>query len=154
MNIRKLKLIDYPVIDKCMQALHELHVNGRPDLYAPLEHPYSEREFAEIICDKNRIAIGMTDEHDAVVGFCIATLRDKSGMVEGVKNIHINDLFVLEEYRGRGIAKQLFSELGLWARAMGAARLELTVWEFNAPAANLYRSLGMTPQRHILEKML
>ena len=37
MKIRKLVKSDYPVIDFCMQELHTLHVNGRPDIYAPSE---------------------------------------------------------------------------------------------------------------------
>ena len=35
MNIRPLIPEDYPVIDSYMQELHDLHVQGRPDLFIP-----------------------------------------------------------------------------------------------------------------------
>jgi len=40
------------------------------------------------------------------------------------------------------------------AKELGATRIDLMVWEFNESAQELYRSLGMTPQRYILEKLL
>ena len=38
MNIHPLIPEDYPVIDSYMQELHDLHVQGRPDLFIPASH--------------------------------------------------------------------------------------------------------------------
>ena len=122
MNIRLLIPEDYPVIDSYMQELHDLHVQGRPDLFIPASHIYSEADFREITTDGNHIALAMTDDH-FIVGFIIAALRTKSNM----------------ERR---------------AKKLGATRIDLMVWEFNESAQKLYRSLGMIPQRYILEKLL
>ena len=50
MNIHPLIPEDYPVIDSYMQELHDLHVQGRPDLFIPASHIYSEADFREITC--------------------------------------------------------------------------------------------------------
>ena len=141
MNIRLLIPEDYPVIDSYMQELHDLHVQGRPDLFIPASHIYSEADFREITTDGNHIALAMTDDH-FIVGFIIAALRTKSNMV------------VHPSYRGQKIATTLFHKMERRAKKLGATRIDLMVWEFNESAQKLYRSLGMIPQRYILEKLL
>ena len=46
MNIRPLIPEDYPVIDSYMQELHDLHVQGRPDLFIPATINEQVRDFA------------------------------------------------------------------------------------------------------------
>ena len=154
MKIRKLRKEDYSEIDLCMQELHTLHVEGRPDLYAPLEHPYSESDFLNIVEDGKHIAIAMVDENDYIMGFGIAALKDKSGMIDNLKTAYIDDMYVRKGYRRKGIAKEIFIQLENMAKEQGAVRIDLMVWEFNQSAFELYEALGMKPQRYILEKQL
>lgn len=86
------------------------------------------------------------------MGFCIAEIRRKSGMIENVKTAYVDEIFVREEYRRRGIARGLFEKMQFLAKQKGAVRVDLMVWEFNKEAIQLYEALGMTPQRYILEK--
>ena len=137
--IRKLRAEDYLVIDACMQELHRLHVDGRPDIFAPLEHPYSEQEFLNIVEDETYITLGA---------------GDKSEMVDDLKTVYIDDFFVRKEYRRRGIAKYIFEQFEDLAKEKGAKRIDLMVWEFNESALELYEALGMKTQRRILEKKL
>ena len=51
-------------------------------------------------------------------------------------------MFVREEYRGKGIGKALLCRFKEWAKAQGAAFVELKVMSQNAPAQALYESLG------------
>ena len=152
--ISEIKRDDYPAIDLCMQELHTLHVEARPDIYAPLAHPYSEEEFLEIIEDGKHIAIAVKDEENCMMGFGIATLREKSGMVDGMKTAYVEDVFVHKEYRRQGIAKEIFEQLEKQAKEQGAERIDLMVWSFNEAALKLYQSLGIKPQRYIFEKKL
>lgn len=153
MNIRLLIPEDYPVIDSYMQELHDLHVQGRPDLFIPASHIYSEADFREITTDGNHIALAMTDDH-FIAGFIIAAFRTKSNMVTGTLIAYVDDMFVHPSYRGQKIATTLFHKMERRAKKLGATRIDLMVWEFNESAQELYRSLGMTPQRYILEKLL
>ena len=152
MEIRDMESKDYPEIDRLMKELHELHVKGRPDLYTELEHPYSREEFEKIVSDPEIIAI-LAEEKSVVIGLCIGTLRKKSGMVE-MKTMYIEDLIVDRNFRGKGIASQLYEEMEERGRNTGAKRLDLMVWEFNSDARRFYEKQGMRPQRHIYEKEL
>lgn len=152
MEIRDMESKDYPEIDRLMKELHELHVKGRPDLYTELEHPYSREEFEKIVSDPEIIAI-LAEEKSVVIGLCIGTLRKKSGMVE-MKTMYIEDLIVDRNFRGKGVASQLYEEMEERGRNTGAKRLDLMVWEFNSDARRFYEKQGMRPQRYIYEKEL
>jgi len=152
--LRALQKEDYPFIDSCMQELHTLHVNARPDLYAPLEHPYSEQDFLNLVEDANHLTVAAVDETDTIMGFGIATIKEKSGMIPDFKTAYIDDIFVRPEHRRKGLAKQIFEVLECRAKEQRARRIDLMVWAFNEPALALYQALGMKPQRYIFEKPL
>jgi GNAT superfamily N-acetyltransferase len=52
------------------------------------------------------------------------------------------------------VATALFRAAEEAAKAGGALRLDLMVWDFNRDAMAFYQAMGMTPQRYILEKKL
>ena len=66
----------------------------------------------------------------------------------------MDDLVVDRDYRGKGIASQLYREMEERGRKAGAKRLDLMVWEFNERARRFYENQGMRPQRYIYEKEL
>lgn len=65
-KIRNIEIEDYNAVDNLMQQLHKVHVNGRPDLYTDLEHPYSEQEVSRLIADSNVISILAEENGDGV----------------------------------------------------------------------------------------
>ena len=152
MTIRDMKLEDYDAVDTLMQQLHKIHVNGRPDLYVEMEHPYSKEELTEKIYNKEVIALA-AEEENRIVGLCIVVIKHRSGMVN-MKTAYVDDLVVDQSYQRRGIAKSLFQKAEERAKALGAERMDLTVWSFNENALKFYQSIGMVPQRYILEKPL
>ena len=152
MMIRDMKLEDYDAVDTLMQQLHKIHVNGRPDLYVEMEHPYSKEELTEKIYNKEVITLA-AEEEDRIVGLCIVVIKHRSGMVN-MKTAYVDDLVVDQSYQHRGIAKSLFQKAEERAKALGAERMDLTVWSFNENALKFYQSIGMVPQRYILEKPL
>lgn len=152
MNIRDMEINDYNAVDHLMQQLHRVHVNGRPDLYIDIEHPYSVEEFNSLVTKSEIISI-LAEENGEIIGICFVSIRNRSGMVE-MCTAYMDDLVVKEEYQRRGIAKKLFCEAEKRAKRLGAERMDLMIWAFNDSAYKLYESLGMTPQRYILEKKI
>lgn len=63
----------------------------------------------------------------------------------GRPGIYLEDLFVLPEFRGRGIGKAVLVYLAKIARDRNCARLEWAVLDWNQPAIDFYRSLGAVP---------
>jgi GNAT superfamily N-acetyltransferase len=56
--------------------------------------------------------------------------------------IHLEDLFVEPEHRGRGIGKELLRKLAQVAVERGCGRLEWNVLDWNTPSIRFYESLG------------
>lgn len=63
----------------------------------------------------------------------------------GKAGIHLEDLFVLPEYRGRGHGKALLNHLRELAHARDAGRLEWNVLDWNTTAIAFYQSIGAKP---------
>lgn len=63
----------------------------------------------------------------------------------GAVGIHLEDLFVLEPWRRRGIGRALVRRLAALALERGCGRLELAVLDWNAPAIAFYRALDCVP---------
>lgn len=60
----------------------------------------------------------------------------------GKPGIYLEDLFVLEEYRGSGFGKELLVQLAKIARERNCGRLEWAVLDWNEPAIKFYQSIG------------
>lgn len=64
------------------------------------------------------------------------------GTFAGEAGFHVEDLFVREAARGRGIGRALLAACAAEAEREGCARLQLAVLDWNEPARRLYESLG------------
>jgi len=64
----------------------------------------------------------------------------------GKPGLYLEDLFVRETMRGKGIGKALLLHLAGTARDRGCGRMEWSVLDWNTPAIDFYESLGAKPQ--------
>jgi len=60
----------------------------------------------------------------------------------GKPGIYLEDLFILEEYRGKGYGKSLLTYLAKLAVERNCGRLEWAVLDWNEPSIEFYKSLG------------
>ena len=63
----------------------------------------------------------------------------------GRRGLYLEDLFVLPEWRGRGVGRALLRHLAQTAVARGCGRMEWSVLNWNEPAIRFYRSIGARP---------
>ena len=63
----------------------------------------------------------------------------------GRAGLYLEDLFVLPEYRGRGIGTAILRELARIAIERGYGRFEWWCLDWNKPGIEFYRSLGAQP---------
>lgn len=59
--------------------------------------------------------------------------------------LYLEDLFVVPEWRGRGIGKLLLGHVAALAVERGCGRFEWAVLDWNEGALELYRSIGAKP---------
>ncbi|MCX7800596.1 MAG: GNAT family N-acetyltransferase [Fimbriimonadales bacterium] len=110
--------------------------------YERLEHQLDggPRELESALFDRKCAEALVAEEDGAVVGYALyfptfSTFLARPG-------VWLEDLFVLPEWRGRGLGKALLSEVVRIARLRGAGRVEWSVLDWNEPAIRFYESLG------------
>ncbi len=63
----------------------------------------------------------------------------------GKPGVYLEDLYVIPEMRGKGIAKKILSFLARLTLDRGCGRLEWWVLDWNTPAIDFYKSIGAKP---------
>ncbi|WP_432645769.1 GNAT family N-acetyltransferase [Methanobrevibacter sp.] len=84
------------------------------------------------------VLFALEDEH--VVGFALYFLSFSTYI--GNVNMHLEDLFIDPEYRGKGYGKTLLKELAKIVENRNYGRLEWTCLSWNKPSINFYLSIG------------
>ena len=103
----------------------------------------SEELLREWIFEKQKAEVLFVCEEGKELGFALffhnfSTLLGRAG-------IYLEDLFVLQEYRGNGYGKALLKKLAQIAVERGCGRLEWSCLDWNSPSIDFYRSLGAIP---------
>lgn len=77
------------------------------------------------------------------IGFALYFFNFSTFM--GRPGLYLEDLFVLEEYRGKGFGKDLLKHLAKIAVKEKCTRFEWIVLDWNTPSIDFYKSLGAKP---------
>jgi GNAT superfamily N-acetyltransferase len=86
-------------------------------------------------------AIGYVDDEPAGMIVFFATFSTFVGR----PGLYVEDIFVDEKWRGRGLGRELMAYAAQAAVERGCARLEWSVLNWNEPAIGFYRGLGAKP---------
>ena len=155
MEIRILTPADYLPFLALMEKEEALHAQARPDWFVARkgEACFPREAYDSWMGSAEGLLLGAFED-GRMIGASKAALWTESGMVPGIRWVCLDNIYVEEDCRRRGVAKALYARTEAWARETGAVRMELHVWEFNHRAMAAYHSWGFGPRRHVLEKML
>lgn len=103
----------------------------------------TEELLEEWLFDREKAEVLIALEGETAVGFALYFHNFSTFL--GRAGIYLEDLFVLEEYRGRGYGKALLRRLAQIALERGCGRLEWCCLDWNQPSIDFYRSLGAVP---------
>lgn len=92
---------------------------------------FGDRPFAEVLIAR---------AGDKPVGFALFFYNYSTFLAQ--PGIHLEDLFVLPDFRHRGIGKSLLTALAKIALERHCGRLEWTVLDWNQPAIDFYKKIG------------
>ena len=137
--IRDAALHDIPTKAELLGGLaphEEVEHDFRVDASQLSADLFSDRPNAEVIVAEETDSNAST----SVVGF--ALFFPTYSTLVGRRCLHLADLFVLPEHRGRGHGRALLSRLAGIALERGWARIDWVVLDSNATAIGFYRSLG------------
>lgn len=98
---------------------------------------------AQLAAERPPFECLLAEEGGQALGFALfchnySTWRGRPG-------IWLEDLFVPEVHRGRGVGAALLRRLGRLAVERGCRRMEWSVLDWNTPAHGFYRSIGAAP---------
>ena len=97
----------------------------------------------EWIFEKQKAEVIFAVENGKEVGIALFFYNFSTFL--GRAGIHLEDLFVLPEYRGRGHSKALIKEVARIAVERDCGRLEWSCLDWNEPSIKFYLSLGADP---------
>lgn len=139
-NIRKATIEDGKVLCELIEALAHYEKLTPPDEAA------KERLIQDACGDFPRITAWLADYEGKVVGYAITLFTYASFLAK--PTLYIEDIFVLEQYRKKGIGKALFNYCALVALQEDCSRMEFQVLDWNKPSIDFYEKNGA---RHLKE---
>ena len=147
--IRHAGLEELPRIAALKHQIHQVHVDGRPDIFAP----YKDLEaFAAHSAAKN-CSLLLAELDGEVVGFVLLQYveRPANPYMKARKFVHVEEFCVDEHHKRMGIGTRMMDALKQIAREKGYLRIELDVWDFNEGAKQFYEAAGLNAYRTFME---
>ena len=139
-EIEEANAADVEALIKLLNILFSIEQDFRPDEIAQrkglqllLEHP-----------GQGQIFVARHTEA-GVVGMVSAQLVISTAM--GARSAWIEDMVVLDQFRGLGLGKALLEKAQDWAATKGAKRLQLAADADNHAALEFYKHLDWQPTR-------
>jgi GNAT superfamily N-acetyltransferase len=93
------------------------------------------------------LIVGLTDEKIIASGY--ARIEESKSYLKHSQHAYLGFMYVLPEYRGKGINKLILDRLKDWAASQGLTELRLEVYYENLPAIKAYEKFGF--KSHMLE---
>lgn len=103
----------------------------------------TESLLAHWLFDERCAEVLIAEEGNTPVGFALYFYNFSTFL--GRAGLYLEDLFVLEQYRGRGHGKALLRRLAQIALERGCGRMEWCCLDWNQSSIDFYRSLGAVP---------
>ena len=125
---------------------YRYHQNGRPDIFANITN---EELKNDLIQNFDRLTTIVILEDESIIGYLSYKIKKRH-----TGKLDVDQLVILEQYRGKGLGKKLMDEVRKIAIEEGCDRIELNCWLFNENALNMYEHIGYKRQRIIYEMNL
>lgn len=132
--IRPAVRADVPVILELIHGLAEYE--NEPDAVVASEDLLAQHLFGT----QPGAEVAIADLDGRPAGF--ALFFHNFSTWEGRRGLYLEDLFVVEEARRRGVGRALMAHLARLAVERDCARFEWSVLDWNTPAIDFYRGIG------------
>ncbi|MFK7691427.1 GNAT family N-acetyltransferase [Paenibacillus sp. HJGM_3] len=136
--------------------MDDFHAELRPEQFVSA-HLYNEQTVKAFFeAEKSRVVVGVIPQTDEIIAYAILnTERTGARTIFRQRTmIYINDLCVREEFRKKGIGRQMFQYILDYAKKMNVDAVELDVFASNQEAVRLYESIGMKEKIRRMELKL
>jgi len=138
--------INEDVINIQLKA-YRFHQKERPDVFDDLPDEKLIRGYKNVA--KYYDVLLVIDE-----GKTVGLLTYEIKSLTDILYLYIEEIYIEEEYRGKGYAKALLEEAKKIAKENKCQRIELTCWTFNENAIKMYNKLGYKEQKISYEMII
>lgn len=151
--------MEYKIIDniedtkKCDVLLTKLIMSERKYDTNVKETFIVSKCYKNILNNNKKILIGAVDNNE-IIGFIYGYLKEEAGDFVKENVALIDALYVLDEYRKKGIATKLIDEFYKWCKDKNVKIVNIGVFIDNKEAYNLYKKLGFVENTFLMSKYL
>ncbi len=151
-HIRPARNIDELSLGALVNDSHATFQGYLPDFFREFNTSSWPAKFNAMMNSDAFEVFVATTAHDKLVAFIILFHKQTSSeIVKPRHRIIIDNIFVVERYRRRGLGRALMAQAQKSARKRGCDLIELEVANSNQTALNLYAKLGFTIRTQTLE---
>jgi ribosomal protein S18 acetylase RimI-like enzyme len=119
----------------------------------PFDEPAARQAVSELLADASLGRVFFVDVDGAVAGYAVLALGF-SVEFHG-RDAFVDEIYLREEYRGRGLGRQVFAFLEDTCRSLGVRSLHLEVERHNTAAQAVYRRVGFVDHdRYLMTKRI
>lgn len=149
--IRKAKPEELKVIQDLNYKLFLFDYGRDPELN--IKWPYEkagEDYFRKMIAGEIGICF-VAELEGKVIGYLAGCRKLETPSYRPVKRAELENIFVLEEYRGTGAGTKLANEFINWSRSKGCTHIFVVPYAENKGAIDFYQKVGFKPYALELE---
>jgi ribosomal protein S18 acetylase RimI-like enzyme len=153
--IREAVASDFSQVGAVFAQELQFHVGLLPDRFQMAEPIMTHGWFDEILGNPDKVLF--VAEFDAgIVGVLLIMIRTSPAdpIFHPRRYAYIDEVAVVERWRGRGVGRALMIRAHEWAQERGAKEVELHVWESNERAIAFYERLGYRAIRRTMKTQL
>lgn len=156
MNIRCATIQDAELLVELNVYAQQVHAEALPHLFKPAgvtdELIQLFRQW--LTAPDNHFLIGEVDGEAVGYVFAKVIRRLENPFAYAWEYVHVDQISVNAEHRGKGYGKLLMDAVYDLARENDMRWVTLDVWAFNDGAQRFYDELGFSPMMHRMERRL
>ncbi|QXV67310.1 GNAT family N-acetyltransferase [Mucilaginibacter sp. 21P] len=139
--IRKAAFADKPVLLRFEQGVVEAERTFTPEM-KPGPQQYYDLDWLLTSSDAYLV---VAESNGEVIASGYARINESKPYLRHPHEAYLGFMYVLPEYRGKGINRLIIDALKNWAKSHNVSELRLEVYSENAPAIKAYEKFGFKP---------
>ncbi|WP_420582364.1 GNAT family N-acetyltransferase [Reichenbachiella sp.] len=144
-SIRPATQSDLPILYEFEQGIIKAERPFDPTLKADPINYYDLKELVE----SDRASVVVAEDQGKIVASGYANIIEAKDFFKHARYAYLGFMFVMPDYRGKGLISQILDELKSWSKALGINEIRLEVYDDNDPAVRAYEKAGF--KKHMVE---
>jgi len=150
MEIREAKIEDVDDILNLNQKLFDYEFANFDDTLDCSWSPKNRDYFENAVKNKNSIALVAISD-GKIIGYLIGSIHKTEDYRKLKEIVEVDNTFVDEEHRNKGVGKKLFEKFLEWAKNKGMNRMKVVASSKNKGARGFYKKCGFNDYNFTLE---